>query len=76
MNRKLRPTKSPYHIKEGQVNFLLEDVKKNLEEYKKTVELRDNQLAETKKVLKGTKNSIDLLVKENKQSKEYILNIK
>ena len=76
MNRKLRPTKSPYHIKEEQVNFLLEDVKKNLEEYKKTVELRDNQLAETKKVLKGTKNSIDLLVKENKQSKEYILNIK
>ena len=76
MNRKLRPTKSPYQIKEEQVNFLLEYIKKNLEEYKKAVELRDNQLAEAKKVLKGAKNSYDLLVKENKQLKEYILNIK
>ena len=65
MNRKLRPTKSPYQIKEEQVNFLLEYIKKNLEEYKKAVELRDNQLAEAKKVLKGAKNSYDLLVKEN-----------
>ena len=49
MNRKLRPTKSPYQIKEEQVNFLLEDINKNLEEYRKAVELRDNQLAEAKK---------------------------
>ena len=49
MNRKLRPTKSPYQIKEEQVNFLLEDIEKNLEEYKTAVELRDNQLAEAKK---------------------------
>ena len=40
MDRKLRPTKSTYQIKEGQVNLLLEDT--NLEEYKKVVELRDN----------------------------------
>ena len=76
MNRKLRPTKSPYQIKEEQVNFLLEDIEKSLEEYKKAVELRDNQLAEAKKLLKGAKKSYDLLVKENKQLKEYILNIK
>ena len=76
MNRKLRPTKSPYQIKEEQVNFLLEDIEKSLEEYKKAVELRDNQLAEAKKILKGAKKSYDLLVKENKQLKEYILNIK
>ena len=76
MNRKLRPTKSPYQIKEEQVNFLLEDIEKNLEEYKKAVALRDNQLPETKKILKGAKNSYDLLGKENKQLKEYIFNIK
>ena len=35
MNRKLRPTKSPYQLKDKQVNFLLEDIEKNLEEYKK-----------------------------------------
>ena len=76
MNRKLRPTKSPYQIKKEQVNVLLEYIEKNLEEYKKAVQLRDNQLAEAKKVLKEAKNSYDLLVKENKQLKEYILNIK
>ena len=35
MNRKLRPTKSPYQLKDGQVNFLLKDIEKNSEEYKK-----------------------------------------
>ena len=29
-----------------------------------------------KKILKGAKNSYDLSVKENKQLKEYIMNIK
>ena len=42
MNRKLRPTKSTYQVKEEQVNFLLEDIEKNLEEYKKVIALRDN----------------------------------
>ena len=55
MNRKLRPTKSTYQIKEEQVNFLLEDIGKNLEEYKKALEKSNNQLAEAKKVLKGAK---------------------
>ena len=56
MNIKLRPTKSTYQIKEEQLNFLLEDIEKNLEN-KKAVELRDNQLPEAKKVLKGAKSS-------------------
>ena len=76
MNRKLSPAKSTYQIKEEQVNFLLEDIEKNSEEYKKAIELRDKQLAEAKKVLKGAKNSYDSLLKENKQLKEYIVNIK
>ena len=42
MNRKLRPTKSTYQVKEERVNFLLEDIEKNLEEYKKAIALRDN----------------------------------
>ena len=49
MNRKLRPTKSLYQLKDEQVNFLLEDLKKKLEEYKKIVEKKDKQLAEAKK---------------------------
>ena len=39
MNRRIRPTKFPQQIKEEQVNFLLEDIKKNLEEYKTAIEL-------------------------------------
>ena len=55
MNRKLRPTKYSYQIKEEQTNFLLEEVEKNLEEYKKAIEIKDKQLAEAKKVLQGAK---------------------
>ena len=42
MNRKLRPTRSTQQSKEEQINFLLEDVEKSLEEYKKAIELKDN----------------------------------
>ena len=49
MNIKLRPTKSPYQLKDEQVNFLLKDIEKNSEEYKKIVETKGKQLAEVKK---------------------------
>ena len=48
MNRRLRPTKSTEQIMEEQINFLLEDVEKNLEEYKKAIEIKDKQLSEIK----------------------------
>ena len=48
MNRKLRPTRSTQQIKEKQINFLLEDVKKNLEECKKAIEIKDKQLSDKK----------------------------
>ena len=76
MNRKLRPTKSPYQLKDQQVDFLLEDIEKNLEEYKKIVETNSKRLAEVKKILQGAKNSYEALTEENKQSKEYIVKIK
>ena len=76
MNRKLRPTKSLYQLKDEQVNFLLEDIEKNLEEYKKIGETKDKQLTEAKKILQGAKNSYETLTKGNKQLKEYIVKIK
>ena len=75
MNRKLGPTKSPQQIKEEQVNLLLEDIKKNLQEYKTAIELRDKQIADTKRILKGAKVSYNNLLKENKQLKGYISGI-
>ena len=58
MNRKLRPVKSPYQIKNEQVNFLLEDIEKNLEEYRKIIETKGKQLVEIKKSYKEQKVAI------------------
>ena len=76
MNRKLGPTRSTQQIREKQINFLLEDIEKNLEEYKKAIELKDKQLSDIKKLLQGAKKSYDSVVLENKQLKEYGANIK
>ena len=76
MNRKLRPTRSTQQIKEEQINFLLKDIEKKLEEYKKANELKDKQVSDIKKVLAGAKRNYDSVVLENKQLKEYIANIK
>ena len=76
MNKRPRPLKSFYQIKEEQVNLLLEVIERNLEEYKKAIEMRDKRLADTKKILKNAKTSYNSSAKENKQPKEYIANIK
>ena len=76
MKRKLRPRKSPYQLKDEQVNFLPEHIEKNLEGCKKIVETKDKQLAEVKKILQRPKNSYKAPTKENKQLKEYIVKIK
>ena len=55
MNRKLRLTRSNQQIKEEQINFLLEDVEKNLEEHKKAIELKDKQFSDIKKFFRVLK---------------------
>ena len=55
MNRKLRPTRSTQQVRKEQINFLLEDVEKNLEEYKKAIELKEKQLLEIKKICRVLK---------------------
>ena len=57
MDRKLRPAKSTQQIKEDQTNFLLEDVEKNLEEYNKTIDIKDRQPSDIKKILQSAKKS-------------------
>ena len=76
MNRKLRLTRSTQQIKEKQINFLLEDVEKKLEEYKKAIDIKDKQLSDMKKIMQGAKKSYDSVVKENNELKKYIENIK
>ena len=50
MNKKLRPTRSTQEIRKEQINFLLDDVKKNLEEYNKAIELKDKRWPDIKKI--------------------------
>ena len=57
MNRRPRPTRSNQQIKEEQINFLLEDVEKNLEECKKAIESRDEQLSDIKQFCRVLKKA-------------------
>ena len=67
MIRGCRPAKSTQQLKEKQIKFLLEDTENNLQEYKKAVALRDNQIAEANKILQSAKKSYDSVVQENQQ---------
>ena len=57
-SRRIRSTKTSQQIKEEQVNFLLEDVEKKLEECKKALELKDKQLSDIKKILQSAKKKL------------------
>ena len=76
MNRKLRPTRSNQQTKEEQINILLQDAEKNVDEYKRAIELKDKQLSDIKKILQGAKESYDAVIKENTELKKHIENIK
>ena len=75
MNRRTK-SKTSQKIKGEQINILLEEVEKNLDEYKKALELRDKQLSDAKKVLLSANKSYDKTVAENKELRAYIDTIK
>ena len=58
MNRKLRPTRLTQQVKEEQISFLLKDVEKNWEKYKRVTKLKDKQLSDNKKILQGSKENL------------------
>ena len=70
MNRKLRPTRSIQQIKEEQINFLLEDIEKKLEECKKAIGIKDKQLSDIKKILQGVKKKLRFCCKREQQIKK------
>ena len=43
MSRRIRSNKTSQQIKEEQINFFLEDVEKNLDEYKRALEIKDKR---------------------------------
>ena len=43
MSRRIRSNKTSQQIKEEQINSFLEDVEKNLDEYKRALEIKDKR---------------------------------
>ena len=77
MSRKsIKGFRSRQQIKDEQINYVLGDVEKNLEEYKKALELKEKQLSQAKKILLSAKQSYDKTVAENRDLKVYIENLK
>ena len=76
MNRKLRPKRLTQQVKEEQISFLLKDVEKNWEKYKRVTKLKDKQLSDDKKILQGAKENYDSVVNKNTELKKYIEKIK
>ena len=76
MNRKLKDFRSREQVKDEQINYLLADVEKDLEEYKFAFESKEKQLSDAKKILLSAKQSYDKTVAENRELKAYIENLK
>ena len=76
MSRRIRSNKTSQQIKEEQINFLLEDIEKNLDEYKRALEIKDKQLSDIKRILQNARISYNKVVRENQKLKKYIENIK
>ena len=49
MSRRIRQNKKSQQVKKEQINFLFEEVEKNLDEYKKAIDLKKKQLSDAKK---------------------------
>ena len=65
--------RSQQKLKDEQINYLLSDLEKNLEQYREAVELRDKEIADAKKILLSAKQSYDKLSQENIKLKEYVV---
>ena len=63
-------------INDEQINFLLGNLEKNLEQYREALENREKQLEEAKRILVAARKSFDKLNQENSELKAYIAQIK
>ena len=72
----IKDSKIRQQKKDEQINYLLADVEKNLEEYKFALEIKEKQLSNAKKILLSAKQSYDQAVSENRDLKAYIENLK
>ena len=76
MSKFRKAFQSRQQIKDEQINYLLGDVEKNLDEYRNALELKEKQLSDAKKILLLAKQSYNKTVAENRNLKAYIENLK
>ena len=77
MNKNLlKEFRSRQQVKDEQINYLLADVEKNLEEYKQVVEIKEKQISDAKKILVSAKQNYNNVILENITAKSYIDNLK
>ena len=76
MNRNLRPTKSAQQIKDEEIGPMLEEIKKDIENFKIMISEKDKQLQDLKNILQAAKTSYRKVTEENKQLKQHITIIK
>ena len=73
---RIKDLKSRQQVKDEQINHLLADIEKNLEEHKIGLETKEKQLSDAKKILLSAKQSYDKTLAENRDLKAYIENLK
>ena len=76
MNRRLKATKFTQQIKDEQIGLLLEEIEKDIENFKIIISEKDKEPYDLKNILKAAKNGYQQVTKENKQLKQYITTIK
>ena len=67
--------KNQQKIKDEQINFLLGNLENSLEQYKDSIQNKDKQLADAKRIIVSAKQSFDKISQENKELKAYIVQI-
>ena len=72
----IKDLRSRQKIKDEQINYLLADVEKNLEECKIALDTKEKQLSDAKKIFNSGKQSYDKIVAKNRDLKAYIKNLK
>ena len=64
--QKLKPTKSIIHARDELVAVILEEHKKDIENFKIAIQNTDKQLVNLGKILKAPKGEYEKITKENK----------
>ena len=67
--------KNQQKIKYEQMNFLLVDLEQSLDQYKVSIQNKDKQLTEAKRIIVSAKQSFDKISQENRELKAYIARI-